>query len=292
MSVNGILLLDKPQGGTSHDAVAMARRALRTRAIGHSGTLDPLATGLLVLCIGSATRLSEYLLGQDKRYIATIKLGERTNTDDSDGEIVQQRPVPLIASTQLEQLQHQFSGPISQVPPQFSAIKRNGQRAYALARQGEHVELDARQVTITHLTLIQTAADTLQMEVSCTSGTYIRSLARDIGECLGCGGHLTALRRTHIGAFSVDDAVDVAHISADRLLPPDQAVPHFANVQLTLATSPRFLQGQAVLAENKTSPQQAGLCRVYDAASVFLGIGQWLPDNGGTVKPVKVLVSE
>lgn len=292
MSVNGILLLDKPQGVTSHDAVASARRALRTRAIGHSGTLDPLATGLLVLCIGSATRLSEYLLGQDKHYVATVKLGERTNTDDSDGEIVQQRPVPVILAAQLEQLQRQFSGPILQVPPQFSAIKRNGQRAYALARQGEHVALEARQVTITHLMLEQVAADTLRMEVACTSGTYIRSLARDIGECLGCGGHLTALRRTHIGLFSVDDAVEIGLISTDRLLPPDRAVQHFAKVQLSQATTLRFLQGQAVLGQNMTDPLQAGLCRVYDAADAFLGIGQWLPDNGDTVKPVKVLISE
>lgn len=286
--MNGILLVDKPQGLTSHDVVARARRALNTRAIGHSGTLDPLATGLLILCIGPATRLSEYLLGQDKRYVATITLGISTNTDDSDGEILAQRPIPDISAAQLTHIKQQFSGLISQIPPQFSAIKRNGQRAYALARKGEQVALEARQVTVSELDLT-IEGDHMQMAVRCTSGTYIRSLARDIGEQLGCGGHLSMLRRTHIGPFSVDEATPIDQISPTKLLPADRAVQSFAKVQLNSATTLRFLLGQAVLASIMGDSPQAGFCRVYDASDAFLGIGQWLPDNGGTVKPVKVL---
>ncbi len=210
----GILLVDKPGGVTSHDVVARARRALNTRKIGHAGTLDPMATGLLVLGVGPATRLLTYLVGLDKTYEATIRLGVSTDSDDADGTETERADADSLAAVGDADIAAgiaALSGEIDQVPSRVSAIKVGGKRAYDLARAGEHVELKARRVTISRFEIraVHRADATIDVEVvvDCSSGTYIRALARDLGADLGVGGHLTALRRTRIGPFEVADAV-------------------------------------------------------------------------------------
>lgn len=226
----GVLLVDKPGGMTSHDVVSRARRALGTRKIGHAGTLDPMATGLLVLGVEGATRLLTYLVGLDKTYLATIRLGAATTTDDAEGEIASvAEPAALEAATD-ERIANgiaSLTGEISQVPSSVSAIKVNGRRAYDLARAGEQVELKARTVTVSRFEVLETrrGADGIDLDVvvDCSSGTYIRALARDLGAALGVGGHLTALRRTRIGRFDVAEAVAVDAIAGDALIGPAAA---------------------------------------------------------------------
>ncbi|WP_336625752.1 MULTISPECIES: tRNA pseudouridine(55) synthase TruB [unclassified Microbacterium] len=222
---NGILLVDKPDGVTSHDVVARARRALNTRKIGHAGTLDPMATGLLILGVGPATRLLTFIVGLDKTYEATIRLGASTDSDDADGTEIARADAAVLAAVTPDAVSAgiaALTGRIQQVPSTVSAIKVGGKRAYDLARAGEQVELKAREVTVSRfaVTRMRTAAEGIDLDVvvDCSSGTYIRALARDLGADLGVGGHLTALRRTRIGPFDVAAAVDVAPDAA--LAPP------------------------------------------------------------------------
>ncbi|MCW3493967.1 tRNA pseudouridine(55) synthase TruB [Microbacterium sp. SSM24] len=224
MAAAGILLVDKPGGITSHDVVARARRALGTRKIGHAGTLDPMATGLLVLGVEGATRLLTFIVGLDKTYLATIRLGVATDTDDADGQVLAQTDASTIASAAIGVAIEPLTGRISQVPSTYSAIKVDGRRAYDLARAGEEVELRAREVTVSRFEVLAERRDgefvDLDVVVDCSSGTYIRSLARDLGSALGVGGHLTALRRTRIGPFPVTDAAPVDGIAEQRLVAP------------------------------------------------------------------------
>lgn len=224
---SGVLLVDKSQGVTSHDVVARARRALGTRKIGHAGTLDPMATGLLLLGVNGATRLLTYLVGLDKTYEATIRLGESTTTDDADGEIVRRADPDDVAAVGDEGIDEgiaSLTGAISQVPSAVSAIKVDGRRAYERVRAGERVELKAREVTIARFARLATrrapGAIELDVRVECSSGTYIRALARDLGDDLGVGGHLTALRRTRVGPFDVADAVGQDDIAASAATAP------------------------------------------------------------------------
>ncbi|WES65907.1 tRNA pseudouridine(55) synthase TruB [Microbacter sp. GSS18] len=206
----GILLVDKPQGLTSHDVVARARRALGTRKIGHAGTLDPMATGLLILGVEGATRLLTFIVGLDKTYEATIRLGVSTDSDDADGEVTSTADASGVGADDIRDAIAPLTGRISQVPSTVSAIKVGGKRAYALARAGEDVELAAREVTVSRFDVLRERRGDgtidLDVVVDCSSGTYIRALARDLGAALGVGGHLTALRRTRIGPFAVDGA--------------------------------------------------------------------------------------
>ncbi|MDE0547185.1 tRNA pseudouridine(55) synthase TruB [Microbacterium sp. C7(2022)] len=222
----GILLVDKAGGMTSHDVVAKARRALGTRKVGHAGTLDPMATGLLVLGVEGATRLLTYIVGLDKTYEATIRLGVATDTDDADGQTVAVSDASAVASDEITAAIAALSGEISQVPSTYSAIKVDGKRAYDLARAGEEVELKARRVTVSRFEVRAErrahGVIDLDVVVDCSSGTYIRSLARDLGAALGVGGHLTALRRTRIGPFDVADATsmdDVIEAAASQAEP-------------------------------------------------------------------------
>ncbi|WP_423917618.1 tRNA pseudouridine(55) synthase TruB [Frigoribacterium sp. 2-23] len=229
---SGILLVDKPQGITSHGVVARVRKAAGTRKVGHAGTLDPLATGLLVAGINSSTRLLTFLVGLDKTYEATIRLGVSTASDDADGDVTATTDAGHIDDEAIDAGIALLRGPISQVPTTVSAIKVDGRRAYDLARQGVDVELKARDVTISEFVVLarrETAVDgvvvrDLDVRVSCSSGTYIRALARDLGAHLGVGGHLTALRRTRVGPFDVAASVPLddldAELVADRLLSP------------------------------------------------------------------------
>ena len=210
-AVNGILLLDKPQGITSHDAVARMRRALGTKKVGHAGTLDPMATGLLILGVGPATRLLTHLVGLDKEYAATIRLGRATTTDDAEGEPIGPAPIgpPAVSDAEIAAGVRALTGTILQRPSAVSAIKVGGVRAYQRVRAGEEVELAERPVTIRAFDITAIHRGDwidLDVRVACSSGTYIRALARDLGEALGVGGHLTALRRTRVGPFAVSEA--------------------------------------------------------------------------------------
>lgn len=259
---SGILLVDKPQGITSHDVVARTRKRAGTRKVGHAGTLDPMATGLLVLGINSSTRLLTYLVGLDKEYFATIRLGSSTNTDDAEGESVTTARSGSVASLNpaaIGEALAALSGEIRQVPSSVSAIKVDGKRAYTLARAGEVVELAARTVTISALELLGTRASNdhldLDVRVECSSGTYIRAIARDLGVALGVGGHLTALRRTRIGPLSVSDAAELEtlDVAASLLSPTGVATLLFPCYQLSAAESVDLGHGKRLSAERPTA---------------------------------------
>lgn len=230
---SGILLIDKPAGITSHDVVARTRKRAGTRKVGHAGTLDPMATGLLVVGINSSTRLLTYLVGLDKEYFATVRLGASTNTDDAEGETVSIAPAGLIDSLDDDTITAalaRLTGAISQVPSSVSAIKVDGKRAYTLARAGEEVQLAARTVTVSALEVLASRPVErffdLEVRIECSSGTYIRAIARDLGRALGVGGHLTALRRSRIGPFAVSDASELESldVAASLLSPADAAI--------------------------------------------------------------------
>ena len=219
MAVSGLLLVDKPQGFTSHDVVAKARKALGTRSVGHAGTLDPMATGLLVLGVESGTKLLTFIVGADKTYEATIRLGASTVTDDAEGEILTQTDASHVLEENIREQISKLTGHINQRPSSVSAIKVNGVRAYDQVRAGQEVELKSRQVTISRFDVVSEIRKVdgfidLDVIVDCSSGTYIRALARDLGEALAVGGHLTALRRTRVGDFKVEDAYSLEQLAA------------------------------------------------------------------------------
>ncbi|MFI5060889.1 MAG: tRNA pseudouridine(55) synthase TruB [Actinomycetales bacterium] len=241
MTRSGILLVDKPGGWTSHDIVARTRRLAETRKVGHAGTLDPMATGLLILGINSSTRLLTYIVGTDKEYLATIRLGAATSTDDAEGELVAKASAAAIAGVHEAAILAgitDLTGEIEQVPSSVSAIKVDGKRAYARVRAGEQVVLEARPVTIEEFEVLglrrSAEAIDVAVRVVCSSGTYIRSLARDLGAALGVGGHLTALRRTRVGPFLVEDARPIDDLDVpSRLIPaPDAASILFERFEL------------------------------------------------------------
>ncbi|WP_233159499.1 tRNA pseudouridine(55) synthase TruB [Pseudonocardia sp. MH-G8] len=222
----GLVVVDKPSGLTSHDVVARLRRILRTRKIGHAGTLDPMATGVLVCGVGRGTKLLGHLALDTKAYTATIRLGASTRTDDAEGEVLATADASGVTDAAIAAGMTALTGPIEQVPSTVSAIKVDGKRAYALARAGEEVVLAARPVTVTEFTLLERRGADLDVTVSCTSGTYVRALARDLGAALGVGGHLTALRRTRVGPFALEHASTLETLEADAsaVVPLDDAV--------------------------------------------------------------------
>ena len=272
--VQGVLSIDKPGGMSSHDVVNRVRRAAGTRRVGHAGTLDPLATGVLLVCVGRATRLVEYLVGQPKWYEATVRLGQATNTYDADGEIVAKRPFSHLTSIQINEALAPFLGPIQQLPPMYSAIKKDGQPLYKLARKGIEVERKPRSVTIYGLELLDVALPDVRLRVHCSTGTYIRSLAHDLGEQLGCGGHITTLRRTAIGRFGIDTAVPLPDLTPDTftdyLMGMETAVSHFPRVEFTAEAAQKFFMGQFVTEPSAHADET--LVRAYDYVGTFLGI--------------------
>jgi tRNA pseudouridine55 synthase len=207
-NIHGVLLVDKPRGPTSHDVVALARRALRNRSIGHAGTLDPMATGLLVLAVGEGTKLLNYLSGDTKQYVASIRLGSETDSLDADGNEIKTGPLLDIVSLEsVQETANVFIGPIMQIPPALSAIKVGGERLYAKARRGESVDIPERAVVVHELSIVNVCASQIDFSVTCSKGFYVRSLARDLARALGTVGHLSALRRTRSGQFRLDGAV-------------------------------------------------------------------------------------
>lgn len=293
--VNGILLLDKPAGMSSNAVLQRVKRLFFAKKAGHTGSLDPIATGLLPICLGEATKVSAYQLNADKGYLVTIKLGQTTTTADIEGDVIETRQVPELTQTQLEPLLANFVGAIEQVPPMYSALKRDGQPLYKLARQGVEVERKSRQITIYSIKLLGLRDDEIDLEVICSKGTYIRTLAEDIGEELGCGGHVKVLRRILSGDFRLDAAVTLEKLNEIReqapaealdelLLPMDTVLHELTAVRLNSDMTRYIRQGQAVLVPK--APTE-GLVRLYAGENEFLGIGHILED--GRVAPKRLI---
>ncbi len=255
--MNGLLVINKPFAMSSHDVVNAVRRIFKTRRVGHTGTLDPLATGVLVLLLGPATRLAQFVSHRQKSYRALIELGKATSTYDAEGEITAEQPVHV---TQQE-LQHalmQFQGEIQQIPPMYSAIKVKGQKLYKLARQGKSIALKPRPVTIYQLTLVDWSSPELRIDVTCSAGTYIRSLAHDLGQKLGCGAYLKALTRTAVGEFTLEQSYTLEQLQAlaregclnEALRPPQAALSHVPAVVLSSEQEKIIRYGQATTLQN------------------------------------------
>jgi tRNA pseudouridine55 synthase len=267
--VDGVLLLDKPVGLSSNDALVKAKRVLNAAKAGHTGTLDPFATGLLPLCFGEATKFSQDLLEADKTYEATVHLGIMTTTGDTEGETIETRDVDVTLE-QVEAALARFRGPILQVPPMYSALKRDGKALYEYAREGITLEREARPVTIHGLDFLGYEAPMLKIRVTCSKGTYVRVLGEDIGAALGCGAHLNALRRTGVGALTAEHMITLEALQAhpdplSLLAPVDALLSSFPAVELTAELAKRFLQGQrlALGKEAVAVPAQQGRVRVY-----------------------------
>lgn len=284
--VNGVLLLDKPRGLSSNGALQLAKRLFQARKVGHTGSLDPSATGLLPLCFGEATKICGFLLDTDKYYWTRIQLGVKTNTGDADGEVVYKLPVPPVSVEDLELILARFRGPIMQIPPMFSAVKKNGKELYKFAHQGIDVEREARPVVIHNLHLVKIDADCLELTVRCSKGTFIRTLAEDLGEVLGCGAHVADLRRLGVGSFTAEQMVTaetlqqlaengVSELDA-LLLPTQAALDHWPTVTVTEEMAFFLLQGQSVLVP-KTPAN--GYVRLFKGESCFLGMGKVLDDG-------------
>jgi tRNA pseudouridine55 synthase len=242
----GILLIDKPEGITSHDVVSRLRRRFDTRRVGHAGTLDPLATGLLVVAIGPATRFLQYLPLEPKEYVAKIRFGQSTTTFDREGEVTETRPVPAGLPAQVEEARQKFLGLIQQVPPMFSAVKKEGKPLYVYARKGEEVEREARTVHIERFDLLGYEDAVLEARIVCSGGTYVRTLAHDLGEAVGCGAHLAALVRTGVGRFRLDEAAALEEVGPADLIPLDQALPPMPIVALNQRQASSIRMGQQI----------------------------------------------
>jgi tRNA pseudouridine55 synthase len=284
----GVLIAEKGPGVTSFQVVAQIRRVLRVPKVGHGGTLDPMATGVLPILLGEATKLTPYLQAEDKEYVATARLGVTTDTLDATGRVTGERPVPPLDAGALRGALGRFEGEIDQVPPMFSALHAGGRRLHELARAGVEVERAPRRVRIDALELLDWTPPLITLRVACGKGTYVRSLVADIGEVLGCGARLDALVRTRVGPFGLADAVPWAAIRdgdagalAAGVLPTDRAVGHLPALRLEPAEVARLRHGQA-LAGRVTAP---GPCRLY-AGEAFVGIGE---TDGERLRPLRLL---
>ena len=300
MALHGVALVDKPAGMSSFSVVSRLRRAFRPLGVtkaGHTGTLDPLATGLLPICIGEATKFAQRLLDADKGYLATIKLGELTTTADAEGDIIERASVNVNLA-QVEVAIESFRGRISQIPPIFSALKINGKAAYEYARAGQVVEMVARDVEILELTLLDLRADELDIEVRCSKGTYIRSLAVDLAKALGTVGHLARLHRTRTGGFHVSAAkplqqwMDTSDTErAAWLLPADVLIYELVRVDIDQQQSRDIRNGKVISIENAVARVPGKpLLRLYDEPHGFIGLG--VADGDGTVRAERLLSTQ
>lgn len=294
--VHGFLLLDKPEGITSNGILQRIKRLYNARKAGHTGSLDKMASGLLPVCFGEATKFSGYLLNADKQYRVTCKLGITTDTGDATGKVSMERPVTGLNRKKLERVFAGFSGDIWQVPPMYSALKHQGKRLYQLAYQGITVKRDARQIHIYKLELLSYEGDLIEFEVECSKGTYIRTLVEDIGEQLGCGAHVIVLRRTACGPFNEDQMITPGLLEQDaedgtaaldrHLLDIDSVLQDIATVEVINSTATYIQQGQAVMIPH--APTE-GLVRIYTEDQHFLGIGEVL--NDGRISPKRLIRS-
>jgi tRNA pseudouridine synthase B len=296
--IHGVFLLDKPQGMSSNDIMQKVKRIFQANKAGHTGALDPLATGMLPICLGEATKFSQFLLDADKRYLVTAKLGERTDTSDAEGQIVETRDVNVKTPEILTALE-QFRGDILQVPTMFSALKHNGKPLYEYARQGITVEREARPITIFKLNFIEYNAPYLTLEVHCSKGTYIRTLVDDLGEALGCGAHVTMLRRTAVADYptekmldwhalqSLAEQQDLSSLDA-LLLPMDTAVAKLPALTLNESQTQGIGFGQRIKFDNPNRLQ--GQVRLFSHENRFLGVA--VIDENNVIRPQRLVVYE
>jgi tRNA pseudouridine55 synthase len=295
--VDGVVLLDKPIGLTSNQALQAVKRLFDARKAGHTGSLDPLATGMLPICLGEATKLSAYLLNADKCYLVECRLGVTTETGDREGTVRCERPVPRLSASEVEAVLGGFRGQILQVPPMYSALRHQGQRLYELARRGLEVERQPRSVSIHELRCEVQRSSHLALQVRCSKGTYVRSLVEDIGEALGCGAHVTALRRVSVGPYEGSAMVTLeglGHLANNgfceldsTLLPVDSALEQWPRLNLNTDLAFYLRNGQPVLVPRAPAD---GMVRLYDGESHFLGVGEIIDD--GRVAPRRLVQVE
>lgn len=300
--VSGVLLLDKPSGISSHSALAQAKRLFMSsefdsKKAGHTGTLDPMATGILPICFGDATKFSSFGLDADKGYTAIIKLGEKTDTGDKEGQIIAQKDVPVFEQSELDKLAVSLMGEQMQTPPMYSALKKDGKKLYEYARDGIEIERQPRPIVIHHLALNKLSNDEIALDVICSKGTYVRVLGETVAERLGTVGHLTALHRTSTGGFDVADAIsldDLADLSLDerlgRLLPTDVMLGHLPMLRLTMDETARIKMGQRLNVKDRLDDVNFGddaiQIRLYHDDD-FVGLGQVA--MSGRLQPIKVV---
>lgn len=284
--IDGILLLDKPLGRSSNSALQKVRYIFNAKKAGHTGSLDPLATGVLPICFGQASKVTAYLLDSDKSYRCTAELGVTTTTGDKEGEILQTREITTFSDPYLEKVLDKFRGRIQQIPPMYSALKHDGQPLYKLARKGINIEREPRNVTIHELTVVDTTSNSITLDVRCSKGTYIRTLAQDIGEVLGCGAHLSMLRRTNVSPFDCSKLYTIEEIEQlaesnkleTALLPIDSALIKLPLIQLTDAETQLMRNGIKV---NREEIPQCDMIRLYSANNEFIGIGRYSRNESG-----------
>jgi tRNA pseudouridine55 synthase len=295
--IDGVVLLDKPAGMSSQGAVTAVKRAFNADKAGHTGTLDPMATGLLPICLGEATKYSQDLLDADKTYIANVKFGSRTDTGDAEGQVVEELPVPMFANEAelkqaLDALLPTFTGPISQVPPMYSALKRDGKPLYEYARAGVELERTARDITIHQIRWVDIQWPQATLEVSCSKGTYIRVLAEDIGNLLGCGAHLVGLRRTEVGHLNLEQSFTLESIqqalldSSSYILPVDALLQTLPHLTVDEQQAKRLEMGQRV---PLNLPSIEALVRIYRATAAphnFIGTADW---RSGVLHPKRLI---
>ena len=294
-AVNGILVLDKPVGVGSNEVLQRVKRIYRARKAGHTGSLDRLASGALPICFGEATKLSGYLLNADKHYVATFLLGVTTSTGDAEGEVVSRRPVPELTAAGIERAAVRFRGEIEQIPPMHSALKHKGKRLYQLAHEGIVVEREPRRITIHRLDVRRVEGERIEVEILCSKGTYIRTLAEDLGTALGCGASVVALRRIGAGPFVAEDMTCLSTIESmasegprvlDALLRPmEAAVSQWPSVRLPEGVAFYLRKGQPVLVPH--SPTE-GWVRIHSEGAGFIGVGEVLDD--GRIAPRRLFV--
>lgn len=295
--VDGLLLLNKPSGMSSNRALQLVRRLVNARKAGHTGSLDPAATGMLPLCFGEATKVCAYLLNADKSYRVTVKLGSATDTGDADGKEIESAEVPELSADEWNEILQGFCGDSTQIPPMYSALKKDGKRLYELARKGETVEREPRAIRIDEIKLLEFAGTRLVFRVFCSKGTYIRVLVEDIAKRAGTIAHTVRLHRETVGDFESAKMLDMSTIEAlaeqglqrlrDKLLPADVALADFPAVTLGAEDAQRFCGGQAVPAEIEA---QKGLARVYEVGERFLGVGELLEE--GILAPRRVFLTQ
>lgn len=291
-AVDGILLLDKPAGLTSNQALQRVKRLLRARKGGHTGSLDPAATGMLPLCFGEATKVCAYMLDADKTYRVTARLGEATDTGDGDGKVVATAPVPALTTAEWESIFLRFTGAIRQVPPMYSALKVGGKRLYELARKGQSVVREPRTVQVRELSLLELSGSRLVFRVRCSKGTYVRTLVEDMATAAHTVAYTAALHREAVGDFRQQDMLDLGgaeriaeegpEVLEGRLLPADRALSGWPTCRLAADQAARFAAGQSVA----TGKDASGRVRVYDQDDNFVGIGEQLPD--GCLSPRRI----
>lgn len=300
--IHGVLLLDKPQGLSSNDALQKVKRLYNANRAGHTGALDPLATGMLPICLGEATKFSQFLLDSDKRYRVIAKLGQRTDTSDADGQIVQERPVNF-TQTQLDAALDSFRGDIKQVPSMYSALKYQGKKLYEYARQGIEVPREARSITVYELQFIRWEGDELELEIHCSKGTYIRTITDDLGELLGCGAHVIYLRRLQVATYPIERMVTLEQLNAlleqaqareiapgelldPLLMPMDSPVENYPEVNLLPVVAGYVKQGQPVQVAGAPA---SGMVRMTEGEErKFIGVGDIADD--GRVAPRRLVV--